>query len=568
MDFVRQQIHVVLVFYWDWIALPFLLILAWRFPLLGDRWVGPVERFGARFAAHKRAAILAIILATIVLRVSLLGIFPPPVPTIHDEFSYLLAGDTFAHGRLANPPHPMAVYLDTFHVLQRPTYSSMYPPAQGAVLALGERLGQPWIGVVLSMAAMFGAVLWMLQGWFPAEWALLGASLLLLRIGTFTYWMNSYWGGAAAALGGALVMGALPRLLHGRGWWNAILLGLGTGILAHSRPFEGAVVCVPVYIVLAVWLLRRHGPPWRAKTSNVIVPLAATLACVAAFTLYYNWRITGDALLLPHALDDRIHLTVSNFIFAQPTAPAQYLNHEFEIYYNHWQRNQYNHTWDAFRNISLRKETLFQHFFLGAGLTLPFVTLPWVLLDRRTRLLVVQFVLSAMGTLTVVVYFPHYSAPVVATFIALEVQMLRHLRRWEWHGRPIGVGLTRVVALLAIAAFPINVVHVARQPYTVLTLVYGLPPNMPRAEIAQELAKTPGQHLVIVRYSQKHHAIDMEWVYNGADIDGEKVVWARELYGTDMQPLLDYFKGRRVWVVDADSEPPRLQPYFHEARQP
>ena len=91
---------------------------------------------------------------------------------------------------------------------------------------------------------------------------------------------------------------------------------------------------------------------------------------------------------------------------------------------------------------------------------------------------------------------------------------------------------------------------------------------MPRAEIAQELAKTPGQHLVIVRYSQKHHAIDMEWVYNGADIDGEKVVWARELYGTDMQPLLDYFKGRRVWVVDADSEPPRLQPYFHEARQP
>ena len=148
----------------------------------------------------------------------------------------------------------MAVYLDTFHVLQRPTYSSMYPPAQGAVLALGERLGQPWIGVVLSMAAMFGAVLWMLQGWFPAEWALLGASLLLLRIGTFTYWMNSYWGGAAAALGGALVMGALPRLLHGRGWWNAILLGLGTGILAHSRPFEGAVVCVPVYIVLACLL--------------------------------------------------------------------------------------------------------------------------------------------------------------------------------------------------------------------------------------------------------------------------------------------------------------------------
>src|SRR5260370_35911382 len=107
---------------------------------------------------------------------------PVPQPKIHDEFSYLLAGDTFAHGHLANPPHPLWIFFDTFHVIQHPTYASMYPPAQGMVLALGKLLGNPWLGVLLSVAAMFRAIPWMLQGCMPSDWWLLGVVISQCRV--------------------------------------------------------------------------------------------------------------------------------------------------------------------------------------------------------------------------------------------------------------------------------------------------------------------------------------------------------------------------------------------------
>src|SRR5712692_1012840 len=164
------------------------VILAWFVPKLGDGTFTVIEKAGSAFASKKSLAIVSTALAAVVLRVSLLWLVPVPVPHTHDEFSYLLAADTFAHGRVTNPPHPMSLFLDTIHVNQQPTYMSKYPPAQGAALAAGQVLGNPWVGVVLSVAAMCAAVVWMLQAWVPAPWALLGGILALLRFGIFSYW--------------------------------------------------------------------------------------------------------------------------------------------------------------------------------------------------------------------------------------------------------------------------------------------------------------------------------------------------------------------------------------------
>src|SRR5207247_1977615 len=164
------------------------------------------------------------------------------------------AGDTFAHGRVANPTHPLWKFFETFHVLQQPAYASMYPPAQGMLLASGQVLtGTPYAGVLIGMGLLCATLLWMLRGWLPPEWALLGALFAVIRLGLFSYWANSFWGGAPAAIGGALVAGAIPRIFRQGRSRDAVLFGIGLVLLAMSRPYEGLWFSIPFGVAFIVW---------------------------------------------------------------------------------------------------------------------------------------------------------------------------------------------------------------------------------------------------------------------------------------------------------------------------
>lgn len=523
-------------------------------PKLGGRVLGPIESFATRLAERRVLAVCLLAVAAVIVRVSLLRVLPVPVPTVHDEFSYLLQADTFAHGRLANPPHPMWIYFDTFHVNQHPFYVSIYPPAQGAILALGQLLGHPWIGVLLSMAAACAAVLWMLQGWLPPRWALLGGVLVLLHLAISSYWMNSYWGGAPAAVGGALAVGALPRILHSSRRRDAVILGIGTMILANSRPFEGFIFLIPVYLLLLTRLFGIRRSSSRFVLGRIVAPLCLVLFLCGAFILYYNKRTTGNPANFHYTNNVQSHFATPQFAWQRTRQPFYFSNPQLDAYYNKWwpsvawskgRPNSLAHTGSALT----RNAELFVRFYLWPELCVPLIAVPCIIRDRRTRLLAVQWVICFVGFVMVAWFLPHYAAPLTATTFALVVQGFRHIRRWRVYDRLVGIGLSRAVVLCGVLIVGVHVYAGHSE------LAIG-----DRARIAERLHEMAGDQLVIVRYAPEHDP-NQEWVYNRADIDQAKVVWAREIPGVPMRPLLDYFRGRKVWIIEPDSATPQLLPY-------
>jgi hypothetical protein len=481
-----------------------------------------------------------------------------PQPFIHDEFSYLLAADTFAHGRLTNPPHPLWEHFESFHILQQPTYASKYPPAQGLVLALGQVLaGSPLAGVWLSVGLCCGALCWMLQAWLPPRWALGGALLLTGRIvllGSWVtpgYWSQSYWGGAVAAFGGALVFGALRRVIKRPAFATSLLLGLGVVILANSRPFEGLIAALPAAILLLVWMARKDGPCWSTAFGRVIAPICLVLVPAALAMAYYNARVTGSPFRLPYVIHEKAYAVAPTFLW-QPLRPAPEYHHEVvKDFWTGWACEAYQRqqSFAGFLSECRFKLWTLWSFFLGLTLTIPLVAIGSALRDRWT-----QFALLTCGLLLAALLLeqgvvPHYAAPVTGLVGVLMVQSVRQLSRLRIGVSPIGLVLVPAI-LLSYGIFFLG----------------SLAPAMPygwfrhRARIQAELEQTGERHLIVVRYSPQHNG-HAEWVYNAADIDLAPVVWAREMDAPHNWALLAYFKDRHIWLLEADAPVPELTPY-------
>lgn len=270
---------------------------------------------------RSRRAIFASAVFALLASLASFAILGPPVAHVPDEFGYLLLADTFAHGRLANPqPRVPAAFEAPPHVLVYPHYASKYAPAQGAFLAVGERLGNPAIGISLAVAFL-AACCWFLAGWLPPPWPLVLAGVLTLRLGVASYWGQSYWGGALAAAGAMLMLGALPRFRpkgrHAVAREPWVPLALGVLVLANSRYLEGLVAALPAAVAIVAFAGRRA----LAKPQRLVLPLALLVAGVAVIG-GYNRAVTGDALVLPHQLYRTTYGYDEPIPFVAPPAPV------------------------------------------------------------------------------------------------------------------------------------------------------------------------------------------------------------------------------------------------------
>jgi hypothetical protein len=552
------------------------VLLSILFPRLGAAGFARVERVFAQLARRKGLAVLAVGLSAF-LRLAILPAFPAPRPFLPDDYSFLLASDTFAAGHLTNPTPAMWTHFESIHITMQPTYTSMYFPGSGLVLAVGQVLfHKPWLANLCVDALMCAALCWMLQAWLPPNWALLGGFLAVLRIGLFSYWINTFYGGSAlpAALGGALVLGALPRLKSAARLRYGMLLSVGIAILALTRPYEGLLLCLPVAVALIHWAWRGDNRPKPIVLLRRAALPAALLLATLCWLGYYNYRSFGSPTTLPYTADRAQYGIVPYFIW-QPLRSEPHYRYDVIAHYYEHEVGYYQkiRSIRGYLPTTLDKAVGVIVFYAGFALLLPLIMARRVLMDRRVRFLVLCVAVFVVSMTIEVFTFPHYLSPFLAALYALGLQAMRHLRVWKLNGSPVGrtpIGQTFVrlsvvnYLLLGVASVFASPLHlkVPEWPRVRWDSAWQKTSDegAARARIATALELLPGPQLAIVRYSDNHNPLD-EWVYNRADIDASKVVWAREGNAAANSELLKYYAARQAWLVEPDTDPATMIRY-------
>jgi hypothetical protein len=84
-----------------------------------------------------------------------------------------------------------------------------------------------------------------------------------------------------------------------------------------------------------------------------------------------------------------------------------------------------------------------------------------------------------------------------------------------------------------------------------------------RAALIKQLSTLERGQLVIVRYPYPDWDVLEEWVYNDADIDKQRVIFAHDFGDEENRKLLAYYPDRTVWLLTFDTKSGQedLEPY-------
>ncbi len=351
--------------------------------------------------------------------------------------------------------------------------------------------------------------------------------------------------------------------------WDAILMAIGVAMLANTRPYEGLMLSLVVAARLLWWAVQnksaRNQLPAGLLIGRVALPMLLVLALTGAATTYYFWRVTGNPLTMPQQVNRETY-AVARYFYGQPAYPEPAYRHK--VFRDFYTGTEFKHfelaqTFSGILGQLGTKIALIWVFYFAPVLTLPLFLLPRVVRDRRIRFLLISGAVALASSAVVIFFNIHYVAAIVPVMLAVILQGMRHLRTWRWQGKPIGQFLVRAIVVMCVLMIPVQVHILAAAPEPGSWAAIG--PE--RMALEAQLRSLPGPQLVLVRYGPNHDPL-LDWVYNGADIDRQKLVWARDMGAEKNEELIRYYSDRRIWLLEADDVPPKLLPYAEMPDKP
>jgi len=312
-----------------------------------------------------------------------------------------------------------------------------------------------------------------------------------------------------------------------------------------SRPFESIFLLLSVILFLL--------PDFRKLARPALV---TALFCLPAIgiVLAQNKQITGNWITLPYSLSQYQYGVPASFTFQPHPEPHHELTREQDLDYKMqraFRAREIDTPSTYFQRLVYRIRYL--RFFLYPPLYPALIVFLAGVRDYRHAWVALTLLIFALGTNFYPIFLTHYIAAAACLFVLASVEGLRILSRW-----PAGAATARALVYLCIAQFVFS--------YGIYAFDRDRNPER-RIEINRQLAKTPGKLLVLVRYWPQHIFQD-EWVYNAADIDAARVVWARDRGDAEDQMLLRYYPDRTVLLLEPDARPPRLAPWHPEPPKP
>jgi hypothetical protein len=280
----------------------------------------------------------------------------------------------------------------------------------------------------------------------------------------------------------------------------------------------------------------------------------------------YNARVTGNALTFPYQLGVQRNNMAPSFLWEHEDTNKTYSHEHLRRFHVeaemslYRERQKVGREWMYAANLA----HLWQ-FFVRPALALPFIA--GILLIWRSHNMT-AIALPALIPLAAMPFAnwhnPHYSAAITGIVYCFVAQ---GLRRMYLHPGANGKNALRSFAYAAPVVCAVTLFAATVMEARGIRLDSdsqgwaGNAAQWPvREKLARELSLRPGKHLVLVRYTSRHD-FEREWVQNEADIDGSKVVWARELGSDADARLVKYFRDRQVWLLEADTATSRLSPY-------